>query len=53
MSTGTMSSFSSNFKETDALFLEFNDEFNNAGSSLMDDNLNESQYFDDNFEHIN
>ncbi|KAA0057655.1 CACTA en-spm transposon protein [Cucumis melo var. makuwa] len=36
MSTGTTSSFQSGFKETDALFLEFDDAFNNAqGSSSI------------------
>ncbi|KAA0065412.1 hypothetical protein E6C27_scaffold17G00830 [Cucumis melo var. makuwa] len=39
MSTGTTSSFSSDFEV--ALFLEFGDEFNNAGeSSSVDDNAN-------------
>ncbi|TYJ96584.1 cytochrome P450 CYP82D47-like [Cucumis melo var. makuwa] len=36
---GTMSSFPSGFKETDALFLKFNDV---GGSSSMDENLGES-----------
>ncbi|KAA0038863.1 CACTA en-spm transposon protein [Cucumis melo var. makuwa] len=35
-----MTSFSSSFEETDALYLEFGDEFNNAGgSSLMGKSL--------------
>ena len=53
MSLGIMSSSPSSFKETDALFLVFVDEFNNAGRSpSMDDNSGESLYFDDNYEHI-
>ncbi|KAA0051091.1 CACTA en-spm transposon protein [Cucumis melo var. makuwa] len=40
----TMSSFFSAFKETDDLFFEFGDEYNNArGSSSMGDNLDEPQ----------
>ena len=43
MSTGTMSSFSSGFEETDAMFLEFGDDLNTAGgSSSMGDNSDES-----------
>ncbi|KAA0025728.1 cytochrome P450 CYP82D47-like [Cucumis melo var. makuwa] len=39
MYDGTMSSFLSDFKKTDALFLKFDDELNNVGgSSLMDNN---------------
>ncbi|KAL4013441.1 hypothetical protein IC575_025611 [Cucumis melo] len=40
MSTGTMSSFLSDFDETDAMFLEFTEDLNNptGGSSLMGDN---------------
>ncbi|KAA0054881.1 cytochrome P450 CYP82D47-like [Cucumis melo var. makuwa] len=37
---GTMSSFPSGFKETDALFLKFNDV---GGSSSMDENLGRSK----------
>ncbi|KAA0057456.1 (R)-mandelonitrile lyase 1-like [Cucumis melo var. makuwa] len=40
----TMSSFLSGFEETDALFLEFGDKFNNTGgSSSVDDNSDETQ----------
>ncbi|KAA0051713.1 cytochrome P450 CYP82D47-like [Cucumis melo var. makuwa] len=49
----TMSSFSSGFEETDALFLEFDDEFNNGGgSSSMGDNSSESLYLKDNWAYI-
>ncbi|TYK09606.1 cytochrome P450 CYP82D47-like [Cucumis melo var. makuwa] len=40
MSASTISSFSSSFEETDAIFLEFGEELNTGGgSSLVDDNL--------------
>ena len=44
MSTGTMSSFSSNFNETDVMFHEFVEDLNNptGGSPLVDDNSGES-----------
>lgn len=36
MFTGTMLSFPSSFKETDALFPEFDDKFNNAEGSFLE-----------------
>ena len=48
MSTGTMSSFPrTNFLETDAMFLEFEDNLDNlaGGSSSVDDNASESKNF--------
>ena len=53
MFTGTMSSFFRNFEETDAMFLEFDDAFNNKGGSFsLGDTSSYSQYFDDNCEQI-
>ena len=44
MSTGTMSSFSSSFDETDVMFLEFIEDLDNPtrGSSSVGDNSGES-----------